>query len=203
MARSRTYAKKGAVIKSAVVKGQARPFCRNSVRVPPPLSPVVMADPNRARAIIATRSKWVNGTVLHYCFFTSGHFAVPKIQADAVRAAFTKWKAVGIGLEFEEVSRLSEAEVRIGYSEVDGSSESSVGRDVLRVPESEPTTIYGWDLTSHYGSGLRCMRLGTCSGWSMSIKTPLPESNGTRRSCMKTWTSLLMAGIVKPFSETS
>src|SRR5437868_7689234 len=96
--RSRTYAKKSAVRKSPVVTGQARPICRNAPRVPPPLSPIVMGDPNRARAIIGTKTKWVNGTVLHYCFFTSGHFSVPKVQADAIRGAFAKWKAVGIGL---------------------------------------------------------------------------------------------------------
>jgi hypothetical protein len=131
-----------------------------------------MADPNRARAIIATRSKWVNGTVLHYCFFTSGHFAMPRIQADAVRSAFAKWKAVGIGLEFKEVSRLSEAEVRIGYSEADGASESSVGRDVLRVPENEPTTIYGWDLTSRYGSGTALHEIGHVLGMEHEHQNP-------------------------------
>src|SRR5262245_23869578 len=61
------------------------------------------------------QSKWVNGTVLHYCFFKSGHFSVPKTQADAVRGAFAKWKAIGIGLDFQEVSQLGDAEVRIGY----------------------------------------------------------------------------------------
>ena len=172
MARSRTYAKKSTLIKSAVIKGVSRPFCRTAVQIPPPVSPVVLADPNRARAIIATRSKWVNGTVLHYCFFTSGHFAVPKNQADAVRAAFANWKAIGIGLEFKEVSQLSDAEVRIGYSLADGSSESSVGRDVLRVPESEPTTIYGWDLTSHYGSGTALHEIGHVLGMEHEHQNP-------------------------------
>src|SRR5262249_48788966 len=111
-----------------------RPFCRMLPRTVPQLHPAVMADPRRAAAIIATNSKWVNGTVLHYCFFKKGHFAVPAKQADAVRAAFKKWKAVGIGMEFTEVTQLSEAEVRIGYSVADGSSASSVGRDVLKVP---------------------------------------------------------------------
>jgi len=46
---------------------------------------------------------------------------------------------------YGEVGQLSEAEVRIGYSEEDGSSASQVGRDVLKVPMTEPTTVYGWD----------------------------------------------------------
>lgn len=160
------------VRKSPIVKGQARPFCRNAPRVAPPLSPVVLADPLRARAILATRSKWVNGTVLHYCFFTAGHFAVPKTQADAVRGAFAKWKAVGIGLEFQEVSQLSEAEIRIGYSTTDGSSASQVGRDVLTVSQTEPTTVYGWDLTSTYGSGTALHELGHVLGMEHEHQNP-------------------------------
>jgi len=132
---------------------QSRSFCRMLPRTVPQLRPAVMADPRRAAAIISTNSKWVNGTVLHYYFFTKGHFTVHAKQADAVRAAFRKWKAVGIGLEFKEVTQLSEAEVRIGYSVADGSSASSVGRDVLKVELTEPTTVYGWDLTTRYGSG--------------------------------------------------
>src|SRR5215475_7824464 len=87
---------------------QSKPFCRMLARTQPQLGPAVMADPHRAAAILSTNSKWVNGTVLHYCFFTKGHFAVPKKQADAVRGAFKKWKAVGIGLDFTEVAQLSE-----------------------------------------------------------------------------------------------
>ncbi|MCC8940770.1 hypothetical protein H8A99_31105 [Bradyrhizobium sp. Arg68] len=131
-----------------------------------------MGDPSRARAIIGTRTKWVNGTVLHYCFYTAGHFAVPTTQADAVREAFKKWKAIGIGLDFKEVSQLSEAEVRIGYSTADGSSASSVGRDVLDVPANEPTTVYGWDLTSHYGAGTALHEIGHVLGMEHEHQNP-------------------------------
>lgn len=150
-----------------------KPLCRNLPRPVLQLAPEVMADPRRARAIISTQSKWVNSTVLHYCFFKTGsHFAVPKVQADAVRAAFAKWKAIGIGLEFQEVSQLSEAEVRIGYSTADGSSASAVGRDVLRVPLDEPTTVYGWDLTTPYGSGTALHELGHVFGMEHEHQNP-------------------------------
>jgi hypothetical protein len=131
-----------------------------------------MADPRRAAAILSTNSKWVNGTVLHYCFFTSGHFAVPKKQSDAVRKAFTEWKATGMGLDFKEVSQLSEAEVRIGYSTADGSSASAVGRDVLRVPLNEPTTVYGWDLTTPYGRGTALHEIGHVLGMEHEHQNP-------------------------------
>lgn len=152
--------------------GQRRPFCQLLPRTIPPLHPAVLADPIRAAAIISTNSKWANGTVLHYCFFKKGHFAVPAKQAQAVRAAFRKWKAVGIGLEFKEVAHLSEAEVRIGYSVADGSSASYVGRDVLKHPSTEPTTVYGWDLTTPYGSGTALHELGHVFGMEHEHQNP-------------------------------
>lgn len=153
-------------------KRPTKPLCRNLPRVVRQLSHSVMADPRRAAAILGTQTKWVNGTVLHYCFFTKGHFAVPKKQADAVRGALAEWKAVGIGINFQEVSQLNEAEVRVGYSTADGSSASSVGRDVLRVPLSEPTTVYGWDLTSPYGSSTALHELGHVLGMEHEHQNP-------------------------------
>ncbi len=149
-----------------------KPLCRNPPRPIALLHPSVMSDPNRAQAILMTKSKWLNGTVLHYCFFHSGHFAVPKKQADAVRNAFAGWKAVGIGLQFKEVKKLSEAEVRIGYSVADGSSASSVGRDILSVPLDQPTTVYGWDLTSMYGRGTALHELGHVLGMEHEHQSP-------------------------------
>ena len=150
-----------------------KPRCRNLPRPVPHLPPAVMADSRRASAILSTTSKWVNGTVLHYCFFGGGsHFSVPKTQADAIRDAFAKWKAVGIGLEFQEVNQLSEAEVRIGYSTADGRSASAVGRDILGVPLNEPTTVYGWDLTTPYGRGTALHELGHVLGMEHEHQNP-------------------------------
>jgi hypothetical protein len=150
-----------------------RPFCAILPRPKPQLAPAVLSDVLRARAIIAGRSKWANRTVLHYCFFTgNSHWSVPKTQADAVRQAFTTWANVGIGLEFREVAQLSEAEVRIGYSLADASSASAVGRDVLNVPFNQPTTVYGWDLTTPYGRGTALHELGHVFGMEHEHQNP-------------------------------
>jgi hypothetical protein len=132
-----------------------------------------MDNPQRASGILLTSGKWLNGTVLHYCFFSgNSHYAVPKVQADAIRQAMASWKAVGIGLDFQEVKQLSEAEVRIGYSVADGSSASGVGREVLTIPLTEPTTVYGWDLTTPYGKGTALHELGHVLGMEHEHQNP-------------------------------
>jgi hypothetical protein len=149
-----------------------KPYCALTPRVQRALPDAVTANPQRANAILATGSKWANQTVLHYCFFTKGHYAVPRAQAAAVRNAINTWKAVGIGLDFQEVNKLSEAEVRIGYSEADGSSASNVGRDVLSVPLTQPTTVYGWSLTTQYGRGTALHELGHVLGMEHEHQNP-------------------------------
>ena len=127
------------------------------------------ASPTTSR----TRSKWVNGTVLHYCFFGGGsRFSVPKVQADAVRDAFAKWKAIGIGLEFKEVNQLSEAEVRIGYSTADGVRPQPSAATCSSIPLNEPTTVYGWSLTTPYGRGTALHELGHVFGMEHEHQNP-------------------------------
>lgn len=172
---ARSEAKKSAKSKVSETESEEarKPLCQIPPRPVRQLPPHVAADPGRAAAIIGGDGKWANGTVLHYCFFRGrGHFAVPKTQADAIRRAIAEWKAIGIGLEFKEVDKLSEAEVRIGYSTADGSSASAVGRQVLRVPLNEPTTVYGWDLTSHYGHGTALHELGHVFGMEHEHQNP-------------------------------
>ena len=70
------------------------------------------------------------------------------------------------------MTQLSEAEIRIGYSTADGRSASQVGRDVLSVPLNSPTTVYGWDLTTQYGSGTALHELGHAIGMEHEHQNP-------------------------------
>jgi hypothetical protein len=115
-------------------------------------------------AILLGRTKWVNGTVLHYYFFdrdTDGSrirfpdgttrfvsWVGAKPQRDVVRRAFETWKELGIGLEFREVDDRSEAELRIGFLFDHDGSWSYAGRDVLLQGMNSRTMNFGWDLTS-------------------------------------------------------
>jgi hypothetical protein len=102
---------------------------------------------SRARLILLLDKKWVNGTKLRYYFFEDGPYSAGNDQMDLVRQGFEAWEDVGIGISFEEVSEISEAEIRIGFLRGDGAW-SYVGRDVIDVPgQWERTMNFGWDLT--------------------------------------------------------
>ncbi len=105
-------------------------------------------SPHRERLIRYHDKKWVNGTILHYFFFPDGPWAGPQSEKKFVRDAFKIWKDVGIGLEFEEVSNIEDAEVRVGFLRGDGAW-SYVGRDVIDVPgQFERTMNFGWSMAS-------------------------------------------------------
>lgn len=109
--------------------------------------PVFEADvnPGRADALRIIRTKWVNGTVLHYHFFDGR-----EQERDVVREAFDLWKNVGIGLRFEEVDSPTEAEIKIAFVRGAG-SKSFVGTDAIDLAPGpdERTMNFGWDLTRH------------------------------------------------------
>lgn len=118
-------------------------------------------SPDRSRLIRLNAQKWVNGTVLHYHFFdrdTDGQtlringrdvwvsWVGNDDAKDVVRRAFEAWKDIGLGLEFVEVADRSEAEIRIGFMQGNGSW-SFIGRDVLNRGPNERTMNFGWDIT--------------------------------------------------------
>lgn len=141
-----------------------RPHCDVRPQTMPILSPELPAG--RARAIRLVRAKWVNGTVLHYCFLEG-----PEPQRQAVRNAFKEWKDLGIGLDFVEVTDPSEAEVRIAFDQNDGSW-SYIGRDVLGIGVDEPTMNFGWDLTDDYGRTTALHEIGHTLGLPHEHQNP-------------------------------
>lgn len=143
--------------KTAATKDNSKNYTPNYcslVEVPQrEFSPEVGA--NRARMIIVTQKKWVNGTKLKYYFFNGGSDGSPAswkgtpAQISTVKQAFNAWKSQGIGLEFEEINDRNEAQVRIGFMRGNGSW-SYVGRDVIDIARSpdERTMNFGWDISN-------------------------------------------------------
>jgi hypothetical protein len=147
-------------------------YCALPPRPAPVLPPEVAADPERSRAIIAGRTKWANHTVLHYWFFDGGPWAVPDNQAEVVRAAFTEWKDLGIGLEFTEVSDAAQSEFRIGYLPGDGSW-SYIARAALDRPLTERTMSFGWRLDADpYGRTTALHEIGHALGLPHEHQNP-------------------------------
>ena len=89
--------------------------------VPPsPVRPVpAHADPNRKSLIRLLEKKWLNGTLLKYHFMRAPRLDGPDRYKDQVRKSFDAWKNLGIGLTFEEVDKLEDADIRIAFEERD------------------------------------------------------------------------------------
>lgn len=153
----------------AAYETRVPPYCAQPPQPPPVLRAGLSHD--RAAAILQNRTKWANGTVLHYAFLDEGGDVGGPEQLDEVRHAFDKWKGLGIGLEFREVDDPGESEIRIAFSQEAG-SKSTVGRDALTVGTDEPTTHYGWKLNSPYGRSTALHELGHVIGFSHEHQNP-------------------------------
>ncbi|MGW2049687.1 beta-glucuronidase AbsR1 [Streptomyces sp. NPDC001858] len=137
-------------------------YCSLARQSAPAFAPGLAVE--RLGALLSGRRMWVNGTVLHYCFFdgeadgsviplpgSAGTRWVSWVggedQREIVRDCFREWRELGIGVSFAEVADRSEAELRIGFQAGDGSW-SAVGRDALSAGRGERTMNFGWDLTA-------------------------------------------------------
>jgi hypothetical protein len=160
-------------------------YCSMPVQPAPDLPPGLATD--RLEAILQAQKKWANGTVLRYYFFdrdTDGSrvrfsdgstrfvtWVGPEPQRKVVREAFEAWKATGMGLEFREVSDRSEAEIRVGFHQYDGSW-SYVGRDVLAQGSDARTMNFGWDLTTTHGRSTALHEIGHTLGMPHEHQNP-------------------------------
>ncbi|MFK7828474.1 MAG: M12 family metallopeptidase [Congregibacter sp.] len=143
-------------------------------------------DPMRASLIRLMSQKWTNGTQLHYYFFdrqSDGEEVVlsdgtrhwvswigDAAQRDAVRSAFDAWKSVGMGLEFIEVDKREDAEIRIGFMQGDGAW-SYLGRHVLNIATNKRTMNFGWDISNDIDTAIH--EIGHTLGFPHEHQNPL------------------------------
>lgn len=99
----------------------------------------------RARLLLRSTKRWVNGTTLHYYFFDDAVLGTDEAEKDIVRQAFEAWADLKIGLRFDNVSSVDDAEIRIGFLRGDGYW-SYIGRDILSIGQGERTMNFGQDL---------------------------------------------------------
>lgn len=129
----------------------------------PSRRPLVRSLPGvRVRAILLSANKWSNGTVIHYCFLKE-RSGETNGQKQIVRKAFEKWKDLDIGLEFQEVSAPTEAEVRIDFERT-GESWSYLGTEALDFGPRQPTMNFGWRLVGAEGANTALHEIGHAIG---------------------------------------
>ncbi|WP_088648696.1 M12 family metallopeptidase [Marinibacterium profundimaris] len=169
MARAKTPTK------SSSAKADADPVaghCNAPPRPPRPVEPGL--HPNRMFMVLRLDTKWVNHTVLHYCFLdTPALWRGSNADKDVVRDSFQAWKDLPIGLDFVEVTDPREAEIRIGFQQNAGSW-SYLGRvaiDYITDP-AERTMNFGWDLTTPYGRDTAMHEIGHALGFSHEHQNP-------------------------------
>jgi hypothetical protein len=88
-----------------------------------------------------------------------------------VRKAFNTWKAIRVGLLFEETTDVTEAEIRIGRLQTDGSW-SYVGTDCLKHQDLGRTMNFGWDLTDKWGHATALHEIGHALGLPHEHQNP-------------------------------
>lgn len=150
-------------------------YCAQPIQYPRQFDSTV--DAQRARAIINSSKKWVNGTQLtYYCYQAGDAVPTPRrgkpSDIEEVRKAFKAWFDLGVGISFKEVARAEDALIRIGFDSTKGSW-SYVGRDVLNVRDPLQSTMnFGWPLDTSYGRDTAMHEIGHTLGLEHEHQNP-------------------------------
>ena len=130
----------------------------------------------REKLITHGERKWVNGVRLRYFLFDRAPYKGSASNVDMVRKAFRIWDDLGLGIAFEEVDCMSEAELRIAFAP-DGRSWSYIGTDCLHMPmQSEPTMNFGWELgRDPKGLDAALQQVGRALGLAQEHADPLAD----------------------------
>lgn len=124
--------------------GAGAEYCGMPEQAPREFESGISSD--RLSAIVAIGRKWVNKTELRYWMFPGNHrFGGGPDQQTVVERAFQRWADLNLGLKFTKVAQQSEAELRIGFLQGDGSW-SYVGTDALGIGQQERTMNFGWNI---------------------------------------------------------
>ncbi len=152
------------------VAASAHRYC--AAKFPRPVRMPAGVHADRARLLQQTANKWLNGSTLRYWFFDKPALWVgaPAEQA-VVRKAFAQWKALGVGLKFEEVTKQADADVRIAFLQGDGAW-SYIGTDILTPREDARTMNFGWSLTGADGLDTALHEIGHTLGFPHEHQNP-------------------------------
>lgn len=143
--------------------------------------------PDRARAIVNSDKKLVNGQTLRYYFYDQPEDGEQVMYDDGstefrswvgeeedkavIRQAFREWMSVGMGLGFEEVDNRYDAEIRIGFMRGDGHW-SYIGRDIFEYGPDLRTMNFDGPLSGSDGFDTALHEIGHTLGLEHEHQNP-------------------------------